>query len=121
MLSSRKCIAALLLLLLHIALPPGAAAFNQWMYLPQTPQDARGLDCNPRPTQAKSTSQQPVMGPWFPMRKADLDCFGKTLDAGVEIDADHPGFRVRDSCSHFRYFSASKIVNATTINFPSEG
>ena len=31
--------------------------------------------------------------PWFPTRIADIDTFStKTLDAGTELEADHPGF-----------------------------
>jgi phenylalanine-4-hydroxylase len=31
--------------------------------------------------------------PWFPTRIDDIDAFsGKTLDAGAELDSDHPGF-----------------------------
>lgn len=32
--------------------------------------------------------------PWFPRRKSDMDSYGdKTLQYGVELEADHPGFK----------------------------
>ena len=35
----------------------------------------------------------PQSVPWFPMHARDIDSFStKTLDAGAEIEADHPGF-----------------------------
>lgn len=34
--------------------------------------------------------------PWFPRRPKDIDHFSQTtLDAGQELEADHPGFNVR--------------------------
>jgi len=37
--------------------------------------------------------QDAVHVPWFPTRASDIDEFsGKTLDAGSELEADHPGF-----------------------------
>jgi phenylalanine-4-hydroxylase len=31
--------------------------------------------------------------PWFPLRISDIDSFStKTLDAGAELESDHPGF-----------------------------
>ena len=36
----------------------------------------------------------PTACPWFPMHARDIDKFStKTLDAGAELEADHPGFR----------------------------
>jgi len=36
----------------------------------------------------------PVTVPWFPTRIGDIDTFSqKTLDAGAELDCDHPGFK----------------------------
>jgi hypothetical protein len=36
--------------------------------------------------------QAPVV-PWFPTRISDIDQFStKTLDAGAELESDHPGF-----------------------------
>lgn len=41
---------------------------------------------------AVSLKDAPVV-PWFPTRIADIDAFStKTLDAGAELEADHPGF-----------------------------
>jgi len=35
----------------------------------------------------------PATVPWFPMHVRDIDSFStKTLDAGAELEADHPGF-----------------------------
>lgn len=35
----------------------------------------------------------PTMVPWFPQKITDLDSFAtKTLDAGSDLEADHPGF-----------------------------
>jgi phenylalanine-4-hydroxylase len=35
----------------------------------------------------------PTVVPWFPMHARDIDSFStKTLDAGAELEADHPGF-----------------------------
>jgi len=35
----------------------------------------------------------PTACPWFPMHARDIDSFStKTLDAGAELEADHPGF-----------------------------
>ena len=35
----------------------------------------------------------PPVVPWFPMHARDIDSFStKTLDAGAELEADHPGF-----------------------------
>ncbi len=35
----------------------------------------------------------PTVVPWFPLRISDIDKFStKTLDAGVELESDHPGF-----------------------------
>ena len=31
--------------------------------------------------------------PWFPKQLSDLDKCIKTLDAGAELEADHPGFK----------------------------
>lgn len=37
-----------------------------------------------------------VTVPWFPMSKQDLDVIRrKTLEAGSDLDANHPGFKVR--------------------------
>eukprot|EP00949_MAST-11_sp_MAST-11-sp1_P001741 g1741.t1 len=37
---------------------------------------------------------EPTITPWFPCSLEDLDqCVVKTLDAGAELDADHPGFK----------------------------
>jgi phenylalanine-4-hydroxylase len=36
----------------------------------------------------------PLHVPWFPTRIADIDAFStKTLDAGAELNSDHPGFQ----------------------------
>jgi len=35
----------------------------------------------------------PRLVPWFPTHIADIDQFStKTLDAGAELESDHPGF-----------------------------
>lgn len=37
--------------------------------------------------------QDPVLVPWFPTHISDIDSFStKTLDAGAELESDHPGF-----------------------------
>lgn len=38
----------------------------------------------------------PSAVPWFPRRIEDLDTVSqKTLDAGSDLESDHPGFNVR--------------------------
>lgn len=40
---------------------------------------------------------EPRVVPWFPTKISDIDNFStKTLDAGAELDSDHPGFRHED-------------------------
>jgi phenylalanine-4-hydroxylase len=39
------------------------------------------------------TLHAPSIVPWFPLRISDIDKFStKTLDAGSELESDHPGF-----------------------------
>lgn len=39
--------------------------------------------------------QEPMTVPWFPRHISDIDQFStKTLDAGAELESDHPGFNV---------------------------
>lgn len=36
--------------------------------------------------------------PWFPRRPSDIDHFSQaTLDAGADLESDHPGFNVGSS------------------------
>lgn len=52
---------------------------------------------------SQSTSvlaQQPMTVPWFPRHISDIDNFStKTLDAGAELESDHPGFNVRTTAA----------------------
>jgi len=42
---------------------------------------------------SSKVGKEPVSWPWFPMSRSDLDYVsGGTLDAGAELEADHPGF-----------------------------
>ena len=37
--------------------------------------------------------KQAAVVPWFPTKISDIDLFStKTLDAGAELESDHPGF-----------------------------
>lgn len=39
------------------------------------------------------TLHPPAVVPWFPTKIAEIDRFStKTLDAGAELESDHPGF-----------------------------
>eukprot|EP00388_Colpodella_angusta_P018127 GDKJ01045025.1.p1 GENE.GDKJ01045025.1~~GDKJ01045025.1.p1 ORF type:complete len:404 (+),score=80.69 GDKJ01045025.1:36-1214(+) len=41
----------------------------------------------------KVQTNSPVVAPWFPLVAKDIDSFSKsTMDAGVDLEADHPGF-----------------------------
>ncbi len=47
-------------------------------------------------TRATSLRLPPVV-PWFPTSVRDIDSFStKTLDAGAELEADHPGFQDKE-------------------------
>ena len=44
----------------------------------------------------RAETGKPVQVPWFPTKISDIDAFStKTLDAGAELESDHPGFSVR--------------------------
>ena len=59
----------------------------------------------------------PVSVPWFPRSISDLDLFSaKTLDAGGELESDHPGF----SDETYRKRRAMIVENATTYKHGSE-
>lgn len=62
--------------------------------------------------------------PWFPTRIADIDQFSsKTLDAGAELESDHPGFSdaeyrkrrfaIVDAASTFRHGAWRAAPSAT--------
>jgi len=55
--------------------------------------------------------------PWFPRHISDLDSFSqKTLDAGAELESDHPGF----SDMTYRTRRAAIVENAGTYKFGQE-
>lgn len=56
--------------------------------------------------------QEAVTVPWFPTRARDIDEFSaKTLDAGAELEADHPGFKDAEYRDRRRMI----VKNATTF------
>ncbi|KAA0173718.1 hypothetical protein FNF27_04867 [Cafeteria roenbergensis] len=56
--------------------------------------------------------QEAVNVPWFPTRARDIDEFSaKTLDAGAELEADHPGFKDAE----YRERRRMIVKNATTF------
>ena len=54
---------------------------------------------------SQSTSvitQEPITVPWFPRHISDIDNFStKTLDAGAELESDHPGFNASTAMCRF--------------------
>jgi len=52
-----------------------------------------GPTCDPQLVQNDQRGQQPLESLWFPACKGDLDMCGTTLDAEVDLQADHPGFQ----------------------------
>lgn len=59
-----------------------------------------------------ASTKTPVQVPWFPTRIADIDLFGtKTLDAGAELESDHPGF----SDAEYRSRRRAIVENASTF------
>lgn len=61
--------------------------------------------------------QDAVHVTWFPTRASDIDEFsGKTLDAGAELESDHPGF----SDAEYRERRRLIVRNATTYRYGKE-
>mmetsp|Transcript_12811 Transcript_12811/g.24853 ORF Transcript_12811/g.24853 Transcript_12811/m.24853 type:complete len:470 (+) Transcript_12811:240-1649(+) len=59
----------------------------------------------------------PVIVPWFPMHISDLDSFSqKTLDAGAELESDHPGF----SDKVYRQRREMIVANAGSYRYGQE-
>jgi phenylalanine-4-hydroxylase len=57
-----------------------------------------------------------VIVPWFPTRISDIDSFStKTLDAGADLESDHPGF----SDAEYRARRASIVAAASAYRYGS--
>jgi hypothetical protein len=54
---------------------------------------------NNKPTAGgRGTGAQHMNVAWFPMSLRDLDIIGQqTMDAGADLQSDHPGFKVREN------------------------
>lgn len=63
----------------------------------------------------KNTSLRlPQVVPWYPTSLRDIDSFStKTLDAGAELESDHPGF----SDQEYRERRRNIVANASTYKF----
>jgi len=63
------------------------------------------------PTGPAAQVVAPSLVPWFPTRISDIDSFStKTLDAGAELESDHPGF----SDAEYRDRRRMIVHNAST-------
>lgn len=60
---------------------------------------------------------EPKVVPWFPTRINDIDQFStKTLDAGAELEGDHPGFHDKDYRERRRWI----VAQASTFKHGQE-
>lgn len=59
------------------------------------------------------TLHAPAVVPWFPTKIAEIDRFStKTLDAGAELESDHPGFSDEGVCEGWGRLWRDACVNA---------
>lgn len=67
-----------------------------------------------KPVTRATTLRLPQVVPWFPTSIRDIDNFStKTLDAGAELDSDHPGFKDIE----YRERRRKIVENASTYKF----
>jgi phenylalanine-4-hydroxylase len=76
-----------------------------------TDPSVQGLLQDLRTVTRTTTLRLPPVVPWFPSTIRDIDQFStKTLDAGTELEADHPGFRDKE----YRERRRKIVENAAT-------